>query len=133
MRALDTLVEQGKVRYLGFSDTPAWKVAQAQTLAQFRGWAPLIALEIEYSLLERTVEGELIPMAQDLGLGVTPWSPLHSGALSGKYTRENTGRTAQADRGEEMIGSLTEKDYALIDQLGEIAQELGTTTAAVAL
>jgi len=133
MRALDDLVTAGKVRYIGFSDTPAWKVTQAQTIAQFRGWAPLIALEIEYSLLERSVEGELMPMAQELGLGVNPWSPLHSGALSGKYTRENAGRTAQADRGEEMIGSLTEKDYAIIDQLGEIAHELGTTTAAVAL
>src|SRR5258708_36121942 len=69
-------------------------------------------------------------MARELGLGVTPWSPLHSGALSGKYTRENAGRTAQADRGEEMIGSLTEKDYAIIDQLPEIAHEAGTTSAA---
>ena len=91
MRALDDLVRAGKVRYLGFSDTPAWKVAQAQTLALFRGWAPLIALQIEYSLLERTVEGELMPMARELGLGVTPWSPLKSGVLSGKYTRENAG------------------------------------------
>ena len=74
-RALDTLVEQGKVRYLGFSDTPAWKVAQAQTMALIRGWSPLVALQIEYSLLQRTVEGELTPMAQELGLGVTPWVP----------------------------------------------------------
>src|SRR5260370_30071934 len=107
MRALDARVPAGKVRYTGFSDPPAWKVAQAQTIAQFRGWAPLIGLQIEYSLLERTVEGELIPMAQELGLGVTPWSPLHSGALSGKYTRQNARRTAQADRGAEMVGSLT--------------------------
>ncbi|HLY57659.1 MAG TPA: aldo/keto reductase, partial [Stellaceae bacterium] len=89
MRALDDLVSSGKVRYIGFSDTPAWKVATAQVTAQFRGWAPLIALQIEYSLLERTVEGELIPMAQAMGLGVTPWSPLRSGVLSGKYSRNN--------------------------------------------
>src|SRR5260370_24781635 len=133
MRALDARVPARKVRYVGFSDTHAWEVAQAQTIAQFRGWAPLIGLQIEYSLLERTVEGELIPMAQELGLGVTSWSPLHSGALSGKYTRENAGTAAKADRGEEMIGSLTEKDYAIIDQLSEIAHELGTTPAAVAL
>ena len=76
MRALDTLVEQGKVRYLGFSDTPAWKVAQAQTMALLRGWSPLVALQIEYSLLQRTVEGELVPMAQELGIGITPWGPL---------------------------------------------------------
>ncbi len=91
-------MRSGKVRYIGFSDTPAWRVAQAQTLAHFRGYAPLIALQIEYSLLERTVEGELIPAAQELGLGVTPWSPLKSGALSGKYTRENAGQQ-KGDRG----------------------------------
>ena len=91
MRALDDLVRAGKVRYVGFSDTPAWKVAQAQTQALFRGWTPLIALQIEYSLIERTVEGELVPMARELGLGVTPWSPLRGGVLSGKYTRANAG------------------------------------------
>jgi aryl-alcohol dehydrogenase-like predicted oxidoreductase len=91
LRALDDLVREGKVRYIGFSDTPAWKCAEAQTIARFRGWAPLIALQIEYSLLQRTVEGELIPMALELGLGVTPWSPLKSGVLSGKYTRDKHG------------------------------------------
>ena len=89
MSALDDLVRAGKVRYLGFSDSPAWKVAQAQLIAQFRGWAPLVALQSEYSLMERTIEGELVPMAQELGLGVLPWSPLKMGALSGKYTRAN--------------------------------------------
>jgi len=108
MRALDDLVAAGKVRYIGFSDTPAWKVAQAQTIAAFRGWAPLVALQIEYSLLERTVEGELIPMALELGLGVTPWSPLKSGVLSGKYTRENVA-TVKADRGERGTQNLGEK------------------------
>jgi aryl-alcohol dehydrogenase-like predicted oxidoreductase len=108
MHALDDLVTSGKVRYIGFSDTPAWKTAQAQTLAQLRGWAPLIALQIEYSLLERTVEGELIPMAQELGLGVTPWSPLRAGLLSGKYTRDNAG-TAKADRGDHVTDRLTDR------------------------
>src|SRR5262249_10100245 len=78
MNALHDLVTSGKVRYVGASDTPAWKVAQANVLASFRGYSPFVALQIEYSLLERTVEGELIPMAQELGLGVTPWSPLKS-------------------------------------------------------
>src|SRR5260370_8496868 len=86
---LNALVEAGKVRYIGFSDTHAWKVARAQSVAEFRGWAPLIALQIEYSLLERTVDGKPIPMAQTLRLGVTPWSPLRSGVLSGKYSRDN--------------------------------------------
>ena len=72
MSALDDLVKSGKVRYVGFSDAPAWKVAQAQTIAHFRGWSSLIALQIEYSLMQRTVEGELIPMAEELGLGVLP-------------------------------------------------------------
>ena len=88
MAALDDLVRAGKVRYLGVSDTPAWKIAEANVTARFRGWSAFIGLQIEYSLLERTVEQELVPMARELGLGITPWSPLKSGALSGKYTRE---------------------------------------------
>jgi aryl-alcohol dehydrogenase-like predicted oxidoreductase len=132
MRALDDLVTAGKVRYIGFSDTPAWKVAQAQTIARFRGWAPLVALQIEYSLLERTVEGELITMALEMGLGVTPWSPLKSGVLSGKYTRANAG-TVKADRGERVTQNLGEKVYAIIDELIAIGKELNASPASVAL
>lgn len=132
MRGLDDLVRAGKIRYIGFSDTPAWKVAQAQTIAQFRGWAPLIALQVEYSLIERTIEGELVPMALELGLGVTPWSPLRGGALSGKYTRDNAG-TQKADRGERVTNFLGEKSYAIIDELIRIAGEHVTNPAAVAL
>src|SRR6185295_1769208 len=117
-----------KVRYIGFSDTPAWKCAEAQMLARFRGWAPLIALQIEYSLLERTVEGELVPMARELGLGVTPWSPLKSGALSGKYTRDKHGQH-QAGRGPRATGALDDKAYDLLEEMGRIARELDTTTA----
>jgi aryl-alcohol dehydrogenase-like predicted oxidoreductase len=132
MRALDDLVAAGKVRYIGFSDTPAWKVAQAQTIARFRGWAPLVALQIEYSLLERTVEGELIPMALEMGLGVTPWSPLKSGVLSGKYTRENAA-TVRADRGERVTQNLGEKVYTIIDELIALGKELNASPASVAL
>ncbi|HMB80050.1 MAG TPA: aldo/keto reductase, partial [Vicinamibacterales bacterium] len=132
MRALDDLVAAGKVRYIGLSDTPAWKVAQAQTIARFRGWAPLVALQIEYSLLERTVEGELIPMALEMGLGVTPWSPLKSGVLSGKYTRENAA-TVKADRGERVTQNLGEKVYAIIDELIAIGKALKVSAASVAL
>ncbi len=132
MRALDDLVASGKVRYIGLSDTPAWKVAQAQTIARFRGWAPLAALQIEYSLLERTVEGELIPMALEMGLGVTPWSPLKSGVLSGKYSRESSA-TAKADRGERVTSALNERVFAIIDELQATARALDTTPAAVAL
>ena len=132
MRALDDLVTSGKVRYIGFSDTPAWKVSQAQTIAHLRGWAPLIALQIEYSLLERTVEGELIPMALEMGLGVTPWSPLKSGVLSGKYTRENAA-SVKADRGERVTQNLGEKVYSIIDELIAIGKELGSSPASIAL
>ena len=132
MAALDTLVRQGKVRYVGFSDTPAWKVAQAQTLARFRDTAPLVALQIEYSLLQRTVEGELMPMAQELGLGVTPWSPLKGGVLSGKYKREDHGKH-KPGRGARIVNLLDEGAYALLDLMAGIAREHDTTVARVAL
>ena len=132
MRALDDLVASGKVRYLGVSDTPAWKVAEAQTIARLRGLAPLVALQIEYSLLERTVEGELVPMARELGLGVTPWSPLKSGALTGKYARKDHGKH-QADRGAFVLSALDDRAYDIIEAVEKIAGELGTTAARVAL
>ena len=132
MRALDDLVRAGKVRYVGFSDTPAWKVTQAQVTAGFRGWTPLVALQIEYSLLERTVEGELIPMAQELGLGVTPWSPLRGGVLTGKYTRDNV-RDAAPGRGERVTAYLNDRTFSIVDELVRIAAEIDATPAAVAL
>src|ERR1700682_189344 len=85
MRGLDDLVRAGKVLYVGISDAPAWWIAQANTLAHLRGWSPFIGLQIEYSLIERTVERELVPMAKALNLGVTAWSPLAGGVLTGKY------------------------------------------------
>ena len=98
MSALEDLVRAGKVRYIGVSDTPAWKIVEANMTAHLRGWAAFVGLQIEYSLLERSVEQELVPMARELGLGITPWSPLKSGALSGKYTRATVGQV-KADRG----------------------------------
>jgi aryl-alcohol dehydrogenase-like predicted oxidoreductase len=132
LRALDDLIREGKVRYIGVSDTPAWKVAQAQVLAELRGWSRFAGLQIEYSLIERTVEGELVPMAIELGLGITPWSPLRGGVLSGKYTRANAA-TIQPDRGDRVKAFLTERNLAIIDELIQIAAELNTTPAAVAL
>lgn len=132
MRALDDLVTSGKVRYIGFSDTPAWKVTQAQMTALFRGWAPLIALQIEYSLLERTVEGELIPMALEMGMGVTPWSPLKSGVLTGKYTRANHGKH-KAGRGEWVTSALNDRAYDVIEELVRVAEEVSSTPARVAI
>jgi len=132
MAALDDLVRAGKVRYLGVSDTPAWKIAEANITARFRGWSQFIGLQIEYSLLERSVEQELVPMARELGLGITPWSPLKSGVLSGKYTRATAGQK-QSDRGGFVDPHLTDKTYDLVDQLGEIARQRETTVARVAL
>ena len=132
LRTLDDQVRAGKIRYIGFSDVPAWKLSQAQTLALVKDYTPLIALQIEYSLLERTVEAELIPAAQELGLGVTPWSPLKGGALSGKYTRDNHGQV-EAKRGAWITASLNEKAYAVLDVLAKVAKEADTTPARAAL
>ena len=132
MRALDDLVAAGKVRYIGFSDTPAWKTAQAQGAAICRGWTPLVALQVEYSLVERTVEGELISMAVELGLGVTPWSPLRGGVLTGKYTRETPDRV-ESGRGEQVRASLNDRTFSILDELRRISTETGVTPAAVAL
>ena len=84
MRGLDDLVRSGKIHYVGICNTPAWRISQMQTSADMRGWSPFVALQIEYSLIERTVEHELIPMAAALGMGVLPWSPLVGGVLTGK-------------------------------------------------
>jgi aryl-alcohol dehydrogenase-like predicted oxidoreductase len=132
MRALDDLVASGKVRYIGFSDTPAWKVSQAQTAALMKGWTPLVALQLEYSLLERTIEGELIPAALEYGLGVTPWSPLKSGMLTGKYTRESA-KTATPGRGTFVSRAFTQQAFAVLDVLIDVAKEAGTTPARAAL
>ena len=132
MAALEDLVRAGKVRYIGVSDTPAWKIAEANVTARFRGWSQFIGLQIEYSLLERSVEQELMPMAHELGLGVTPWSPLKSGALSGKYRRENHGE-AKRDRGAFIESFLNEQTYTLVEELDKIAKAHDSTVARVAL
>jgi aryl-alcohol dehydrogenase-like predicted oxidoreductase len=131
MAALEDLVRSGKVRYLGVSDTPAWKVAEANVIARFRGWSAFVGLQIEYSLLERSVEQELMPMARELGLGVTPWSPLKSGILSGKYTRK-TAKSSEG-RGAFMGSHLNETTFLLVDELETIAKAHDTTPARVAI
>jgi aryl-alcohol dehydrogenase-like predicted oxidoreductase len=134
LRTMNDLVSAGKVRYLGVSGAPAWKIAQAQLFAQFRGWAPFIGLQIEYSLLERTVEAELVPMAMEMGLGITTWSPLRGGLLSGKYNRSNNGIVM--DSRMQVTGReapLKEHELAIIDKLEEIAEAHRTTVAAIAL
>jgi aryl-alcohol dehydrogenase-like predicted oxidoreductase len=131
LRALDDLVTAGKVRYVGFCNVPAWVVAQSQTIAHFRGWAPVTALQIEYSLLERTSEGELLPMADALGVGVLPWSPLRGGRLSGKYVRDG-GAPPDSPRAGHM-GGPTEREWDIIDAVARVAAEIGVGSAEVAL
>ncbi|MGH6616440.1 aldo/keto reductase [Sphingomonas sp.] len=131
MRGLDDLVAAGKIRYIGFSDVPAWQTAEAQTIARFRGWSPIIALQLEYSLLERTSEGELIPMAQTMGMGVMPWSPLRSGFLTGKWRRGHTDEVDTRRAG--LVGRPSEADYNVIETLVDVAEEVGNSPASVAL
>lgn len=131
LRALDDLVAAGKVRYVGLSDVPAWVAAQGQAVAHFRGWAPVTALQLEYSLLERAPEGELLPMAEELGVGVLSWSPLRGGQLSGKYVRDGGTPTDSARAGRR--GAPAERDWVVIDAVARIAAELGVGSAEVAL
>jgi len=140
LRGLEDLVHSGKVLYAGISDTPAWQVSRMQAIAGVRGWAPLIALQIEYSLLERTVERELIPMAAEMGLGVVPWSPLGSGVLTGKYSRADLdagGGEARASGTRKNVaaanGALTERGLDIADVVKEVAGALGVSPARVAL
>ncbi len=130
MRTLDDLVRMGKIRYLGFSNTPAWVTAQAQTMALLKNWTPLIALQVEYSLLARTVEGELAPLAGDQGMALAAWSPLKNGFLSGKYRRgdhvTDSSRTA-------FVGAPSDAEYQVIDAVTGVADEWGSTAAAVSL
>lgn len=130
MRTLDDLVRAGKVRYIGFSNTPAWVTAQAQTTALLRGWTPLIALQVEYSLLARTVEGELAPLADQQGMALVPWSPLKNGFLSGKY-RRGAGVTDSARSA--FVGGPDDAQFDVIEAVAAIAAELETSPAAVAL
>lgn len=132
MRALDDLVRAGKVRYLGVSDTPAWKVVQGQVEAIFRSWSPFVALQIEYSLIERTVEHDLMPMARAHGLGVTPWSPLKGGLLTGKYGR-NRQPVGEGRHVPGVSKSLTERNFAIVEAAEAVAAELGAGVAQVAL
>jgi aryl-alcohol dehydrogenase-like predicted oxidoreductase len=132
LRAFDDLVRLGKVVHVGFSDAPAWKCSQAQAIAQLRGWAPLIALQIEYSLIERTVEPELMQMARELGLGVTPWSPLGSGWLTGKYLESLEGEGA-GSRHKGIARRVTEQNTAIAEEVQAVARECGKSPAQVAI
>ena len=127
MRGLDDLVSRGIVHYIGISDTPAWIVSQANMLADLRGWTKFVGLQIEYSLLQRTPERDLLPMAKAWNMTVTPWGALAGGALSGKYLRGEKGRLP------ENSARLNERSTAIAKEVVAVAESLGATPAQVAL
>ena len=136
---LNDLVREGKILHYGFSDTPAWYVARAHTLAEKEGKEPLAALQLEYSLVERTIEREHIPVAQELGLAVCPWSPIAGGFLAGKYRREgNTGRgegRLEQTKDHPVLGKVlrSEQNWRIVDTVVDAAKRIGKTPAQVAL
>jgi len=156
MRSLDDAVRCGKVHYLAVSDTPAWKVAQANTIASFRGWSPFIAMQTQYSLVERTAERDIVPMCRELGLGMCHWGPLAQGMLTGKYNHLTVeaaqdlmngnlkaagNRTEQKDlmgsvgvdtyRPKAVLGDWNEKNRSIALEVAAIASELGRTSPQV--
>ncbi len=143
MRALDDMVRAGKVLYVGVSDAPAWIVSQANTLAELKGWTPFIGLQIEYSLVQRTPERDLLPMARAFDIGVTAWSPLGSGVLTGKYNKENQQkRKSEPNRlaamkdmaGEDWVNDLlSDRNMSIAEEVREIANEIGCSPAQVAI
>lgn len=136
LQTLGDLVRAGKIRYFGFSDMPAWFTTKAATLAQAHGVPGPIAMQLEYSLVERTLEREYRPLAREFGLSLMPWSPLAGGFLAGKYARENP----QADGAGRLAGSnpfgntkFTDQNWAILEVLRTVAQEQNRPLAQVAL
>lgn len=143
MRGLDDLVISGKVLHVAVSDTPAWIISQANMMADLRGWSPFIALQLEYNLLERTPERDLVPMARALNIAVMPWSPLAGGLLSGKYTRDDMNesrRTGEPIQGGERRARrsavdwrMTEQNFSIVDELLAVSREIGRPPTQVAI
>ena len=140
MSSLDALVRSGKVRYIGLSDTPAWYLARAQTIAEWRGFERVSALQLEYSLVERNIEREHVPAALELGMGICPWSPLASGLLTGRYTSLKDVQRVKGRLGA-VAGSgnpgfeklMTAKNFEIAAELVKVAKEIGRSPAQVAL
>src|SRR5919202_2054743 len=156
MRALDDMVRAGKILYIGISDAPAWIVSQANTLANLKGWTEFTGLQIEYSLIERTPERELLPMADALDIGVTAWSPLGGGVLTGKYNKNNKKEQKQTQQQNTPSSSstmvvtqegnsrlevqnelanrfLSDRNMLIAQEVSKIANEIGRSAAQVAL
>ena len=138
LRSFDDLVRAGKVLYIGLSDTPAWQASRMQAIAELRGWTQFCALQISYSLVERTVEREMIPMAREMGMGVSPWAPLGQGVLTGKYSRADLVPGDMSDISSRkainaVTGKLTERNLDIADVVVEIARDIGCTPAQLAV
>jgi aryl-alcohol dehydrogenase-like predicted oxidoreductase len=128
MRALDDTVRAGKVLYVGISDTPAWVIARANTLAEWRDWSPFVGVQLPYNLLERDAERELLPMADGLGLSTAAWSPLARGVLSGKFTR-----SAPTTHTRVKGSDVSERDLRIARTVDAVADDLGVSSSQVAL
>lgn len=157
MRALDDMVRSGKILYIGISDAPAWIVSQVNTIANLKGWTEFTGLQIEYSLIERTPERELLPMADALNIGVTAWSPLGGGVLTGKYNKSNKEQQQQKTQQQNTSSSssttdiaqegnsrlevqnefanrvLNDRNMLIAQEVSKIAKEIGSSAAQVAL
>ena len=127
LKGMEDLITRGLVHYIGISDTPAWIVSQANTMAELRGWNQFIGLQIEYSLIQRTVEAELLPMAKAFGMTITPWAPLAGGALTGKYLKGDKGRLV------ENSVRLGERATYITKKLVEVADRLGVSPSQLAI
>ncbi len=134
MRALDDLVRAGKVLYVGISDAPAWIVAQSNTLAELRGWSAFAGIQIEYSLIERTAERELLPMARSLGLATTAWGVVGQGVLTGKFHRAADPHQAADTRRAAMTARhITDRNLAIARVVEEVAAAKGCSMTQVAI
>jgi len=134
MRALDDAVRAGKVLYIAISDAPAWKIAQANTLATLRGWTPFIGLQARYNLIDRTAERDLIPMAREFNIAVMPWAALASGALTGKHNPIAAAETNRSEslRGDWALGD-SQRNRSIAEEVQRMANEIGRSPAQVAI
>lgn len=139
MRTFDDLVRAGKIRHAGFSNVPSWYASRAQTIAELRGWEPISSLQMEYSLIERSIEHEYVPLGTRYGMGIMVWSPLGNGLLSGKYKPSSDKRYGEgrmqtmADANNVLFDKFTEHNFRVVGELESVARELGRSMAQVAL
>jgi aryl-alcohol dehydrogenase-like predicted oxidoreductase len=133
LEALHDLVRSGKVRYIGFSNWPAWKAATAVTLQRERGWAQFTSGQMYYSLLGRDLEHEFVPFLRETRTGLTVWSPLAGGFLSGKYTRETLASKENRLSGFDFIPFDKEAGFRVVEEMRRIGKSHGASTAQIAL